>query len=78
MSATPDLNRLARACYNGACNIRGLVRSLNESLGEIPPGREKESVDLKIILGQLSFLAGDNLGPSEMALEQFRQENKLA
>jgi hypothetical protein len=40
-------------------------------IGEIPPGRCKESLDLKIILGQLSFLVGESLGPSEHATSEF-------
>jgi hypothetical protein len=57
---TPNLHTLARACWNGACNPLGIIRSLAEAIGEIPPGHFKESLDLKIILGQLSFLVGES------------------
>jgi hypothetical protein len=70
---TPKLHALAVACHNGACNLPALARALAATIDEIPRGRITESVDLKIILGQLSFLAGDSLGPSEQALADFRQ-----
>jgi hypothetical protein len=68
---TPNLHTLARACWNGASNPLGIIRSLAEAIGEIPPGYCKESLDLKIILGQLSFLVGESLGPSEQAATEF-------
>lgn len=68
---TPNLNRLAQACWQGACNPHGIIRSLSEAIGEIPPGRCRESLDLKIILGQLSFLVGETLGPREETCAQF-------
>src|ERR1041384_122562 len=72
---SPNLHLLAQACWQGACNPHGIIRSLAETIGEIPPGRRRESVDLKIILGQLSFLLGENYGPTarngSLALEGF-------
>ena len=44
---TPNLHRLAQACYNGACDPLGIIRSLGERTGEIPPGRVKPSVSFK-------------------------------
>lgn len=70
---TPELHRLAVHCYNGACNLRAITRELSAVIGEVPPGEEKQSVDLKIVIGQLSFLVGESLGPSMESLEQFRE-----
>ncbi len=65
------LRELADACYNGACNPHGIINSLPEAMKEIPPGHCKDSVELKIILGQLSFLVGESFGPSEQALAAY-------
>lgn len=68
-----ELHRLAEACFNGACNPHGIIRSLGEAIHEIPTGRARDSVELKIIVGQLSFLLGESLGPSEEACANFRE-----
>ena len=75
---TPDLHRLAQACWQGACNPHGIIRSLGENIGEIPPGKCRESLDLKIILGQLSFLVGESLGPREETCADFRESDQPA
>jgi len=62
------LRELAHACHQGACNPQGIINSLAESIKEIPQGRCKESTELKIIVGHLSFLLGESLGPTEKAL----------
>jgi hypothetical protein len=72
----PNLHRLAQACWQGACNPHGIIRSLSEAIGEIPPGRCRESLDLKIILGQLSFLVGESLGPREETCAQFSKNDQ--
>jgi len=69
---TPGLHSLAQACWQGACNPHGIIRSLAANIGEIPPGQCGDSLDLKIILGQLSFLVGESLGPREETCAQFR------
>jgi len=62
---------LAEACYNGACNPHGIINSRPEAIKEIPPGHCKDSVELKITLGQLSFLVGESFGPSEKVLAAY-------
>ena len=69
---TPRLHCLAQACWQGACNPHAIIRSLAENIAEISPGRCRESLDLKIILGQLSFLVGESLGPQEDTCARFR------
>jgi hypothetical protein len=70
---TPNLHSLAQACWQGACNPHGIIRSLGECVGEIPPGKCRESLDLKIIVGQLSFLVGESFGPLEETCARFRE-----
>jgi hypothetical protein len=73
---TPNLHRLAHACWQGACNPHGIIRSLAEAIGEIPPGKYRESLNLKIILAQLSFLVGETLGPREETCAEFRESDQ--
>ncbi len=73
---TPNLHSLAQACWQGACNPHGIIRSLGDCIGEIPPGKCRESLDLKIILGQLSFLVGESLGPQEETCAEFRKSEE--
>ncbi len=71
------LDALAAACNAGACNVRGLLHSLNLAViehGELPtvhPLRDHPA--LPVIFGHLSFLCGDGIGPSTPALEKFAQ-----
>jgi hypothetical protein len=66
---TPKLHELAVACKYGAYNPHGIIRSLSEAIKEVPHGKCPESADLKMIVGQLSFLLGETLGPSEQAMK---------
>lgn len=68
------INKLAQACNNGACNIKALVRSLNEAFQtEHIPDNDPA---LKVIFGHLQFLAGDGIGPSQTALNEFSEKIK--
>lgn len=64
---TPKLTALADACNDGACNIRGLVHSLAEAIIELPASEAKDHPAVKVILGQLSFLCGESIGPTTSA-----------
>lgn len=65
-SATADLIKLADACDNGACNPCGLAISLGRALDK--GGRRLvDHQAFKIVLGQLSFLVGESVGPSGAA-----------
>ena len=81
------LHDLAHHCNNGACNVQGLLRGLalalfpdTQALGSIhqecADGKAKDSVALKIILGQLSFLIGESLGPTSEALDAWNKLNQ--
>jgi hypothetical protein len=71
------LSELADACYNGACNPQGIINSLSEAIKEIAPGRCRDSAELKVIVGQISFLLGESLGPTEQALNAYRELKDL-
>ena len=58
------LQQLAAGCNNGACNPHGIIHSLAEAMSDVPFGQAKDSLDLKIIIGQLSYLLGESAGPS--------------
>ncbi len=59
------LQQLAAGCNAGACNPHGIIHSLAEAMSDVPFGRAADSLELKIIVGQLSFLLGESVGPSE-------------
>ena len=71
MTQFPKLHELAKHCWNGACNPPGIIRSLGEAMSEIKDGNYKGNIDLKIIIGQLSYLCGESLGPSDEAVSVF-------
>ncbi len=56
--ATPKLDELAEACWNGACNVSGLLISLGEAAREAEPFTLKTHPALPIILGQIAHLVG--------------------
>jgi hypothetical protein len=74
---TPELHKLALACSQGASNVRAIVRELSSVLDEIPRGQYRDSLDLKIVIGQLSYLVGDSLGPNATTIKHFRQQFKI-
>jgi hypothetical protein len=57
---------------NGACNPHGIIHSLGEAINEVPHGKCRESTDLKIIIGQLSFLLGESEGPTPQTAREFK------
>ena len=68
----PQLTRLADACLNGACNVSGIAISFGEAISEA--GFEKSSHPaVKVIVGQLSYLLGESLGPREETIREFQE-----
>lgn len=78
MNDHPKLTELAAACNNGACNLSGILRSLGTAVlaGELQPHQYQDSLELKIIIGQVSYLLGEGPGPSMGALEQYLIKTK--
>ncbi len=72
------LRELAEACNNGACNTYALIIAFGQAIKEgwesdMLPRQAKDSVEIKVILGQLSYLVGESCGPSFDALEKFNE-----
>lgn len=59
-----SIQQLAAGCNAGACNPHGIINSLAKAMSDVPFGRAAESVELKIVIGQLSYLLGESVGPS--------------
>ena len=69
-----QMQKLAQACVDGACNIRGIVRSMGEAIQEIPFGQPGNSgIELKMVIGQVSYLLGESAGPTQKALEAWNE-----
>jgi len=60
MKPTPQLDQLAEACWNGACNTSGILISLGKAAAEAEPFTLKTHPALPIILGQVASLVGGN------------------
>ena len=74
------LDQLAEGCWNGACNVSGILVSLGEALREAPPFTVKDHPALPIILGQVASLLGskpegrfDFCGPDQAAIQRWQQ-----
>lgn len=70
-SEMPGLTSLADACLHGACNVSGIAISFGECIAEAGPEKTSHPA-VKIVVGQLSFLLGESLGPREETIEAFR------
>lgn len=69
------IESLADACWNGACNPRGIIRSL---AGAIADDRTAtDTAAYRIILGQLAYLAGESAGPSDRAIADWLTRERL-
>lgn len=66
-----NLQLLAQGCANGACNPHGIINSLAVAIKDVPFGRCAESVELRMIIGQLSYLVGESAGPTEETVRQY-------
>ena len=70
-SNCPALTSLADHCLNGACNSGALILSLAESIVSLPFTERRDHTAVKIVLGQLSYLAGESLGPREETIQAY-------
>ena len=71
MKKHQDLIALADACNHGACNLGGLIRSFSKAIDCLPFGYTRTNPAVKCILGHLSYLTGESLGPSAEALNAY-------
>lgn len=65
----PKLAALAEGCNNGMSNSYALIRCLGEAITELNPGEVRDHPAVKCIVGHLSYLIGESLGPTFEALE---------
>lgn len=72
-SKCPKLAELADACNTGACNSYALIKHLGERVAELQFGEVRGHPAIKIILGQLSYLAGESLGPTYEAHDAYEK-----
>ena len=70
-SQAPNLAELAAACNAGACNLGALSRALGACIDELPHGQASRHPAVKVILGQLTYLADETPGPSFEALDDY-------
>ena len=69
----PKLAELAEGCNNGMSNSYALIRCLSEAIVELGPGHIRDHPAIKCIVGHLSYLIGESLGPTFEALEAYKQ-----
>jgi len=72
------LHEIAVAANNGASNPYALIRSLAEALPEIKPHEIRSNLDVKIIVGQISFLLGESLGPTVATYTEWNEKHDEA
>lgn len=66
-SQCPQLAALAQGCNNGACNVSGIVLSLADGVIELQAHERNSHPAVKIVVGHLSYLLGEGIGPSQAA-----------
>ena len=75
------LQDLMLACHNGACNTYALINALSKAMSEeLKPHEVRDSLDVKYIIGHISYLIGESLGPSQEPMDyafQLQQTEKL-
>lgn len=73
------LVELAEHCDMGACNPIAILLSLGKALENEKPASIKDNLDVKIIIGHVSYLLGESAGPNPDTLQQWfnlRKENQ--
>ena len=72
----PRLAELAEGCNNGMSNSYALIRCLGEAVQELGPGEVRDHPAVKCIVGHLSYLIGESLGPTFKAMESHEKWEK--
>ena len=70
------LTEIAEACNNGACNSYALIGALAEAVKDLEPWEVQKHPVVKVVLGQLTWLSKESIGPSAEALTAYRQWRK--
>ena len=69
-----ELTMLARHSNNGACNVGALIQSLAEATKGMTQIEIRDSNKVKIVVGQISFLLSESLGPRTETIEAYWKE----
>lgn len=72
-SQCPKLTQLAEGCVHGACNVGALLICLGEDLREIPFAERGKHPAVKYIVGHVSYLLGESLGPTTKAVQDYEE-----
>lgn len=67
----PKLRELAKHANNGACNPLALIHGLSEAVMKISQQECRDSIEVRIILGQITFLLGESAGPTSEAMKAY-------
>jgi hypothetical protein len=67
-----QLTSLADHCLNGACNPLAIINGLARGCDGLNQPQIRESLAVKIIVGQLSYLLGESLGPTSETIQAYQ------
>jgi hypothetical protein len=67
-----QLSELALHATFGACNPLALIVSLAESVKGMSQDQLRKSTEVKIVVGQISYLLGESCGPTSGKLGEYR------
>lgn len=67
-----QLHDLASLCWGGACNVLAIATQLGRAVDGLTQTEVRDHPATPIALGQLSFLVGEGIGPSEQAVARWR------
>jgi hypothetical protein len=63
------LTELAKACFNGACNPIAIINALRLAILDMEQDEIRKSLEIKIIVRQLSYLSNNNMNTKPFTIE---------
>ena len=66
-----NIIKLADACWNGACNVSGLLISLGTACREIDTHEMSKHPAIRCIVGHINFLLGRGIGPEQQDVDAY-------
>lgn len=66
-----DLHDLASLCWGGACNVLAIAQRFAQATNGLSQPDVRDHPATPIVLGQLSFLVGEGIGPSPQAIARW-------
>jgi hypothetical protein len=70
------LQNLAFHSWNGACNPLAIINSLPKAIEGMSQDEVRNSIEVKIVVGQLAFLLGESIGPSAKTALEYTEQIK--